>query len=87
MELFLDWTPRLQNEEAYALTNGDFSVFSPGRRVDIDPARLQFLVMPELMEVAESLHADIVNRRGTSRRTPAGGGSRSKKLKETDPWE
>ena len=31
-ELSLEWVPRLQNEEADALTNGDFSAFRPEHR-------------------------------------------------------
>ena len=35
-ELDLAWVPRDQNEEADALTNGDYSAFNPSLRIDID---------------------------------------------------
>ena len=86
-DLSLEWVPRLQNEEADALTNGDFSAFKPSNRVPLDVEKLNFLVLPRLAEIAEELHADILRRRGSGE-TPEGRarGSAARKLKERDPW-
>ena len=40
LELRLDWLPRLQNREADALTNEDFSGFNMDLRVEIKPEDL-----------------------------------------------
>ena len=86
-DLSLERVPRLQNEEADALTNGDFSAFKPSNRVPLDVEKLNFLVLPRLAEIAEELHADILRRRGSGE-TPEGRarGSAARKLKERDPW-
>ena len=84
--LELAWVPRDQNEEADALTNGDFSAFDPERRVEIDVGNLKFKILPQLAKVAEELYRGILERRGAR---PAGAGRRSRpaRLKERDPWE
>ena len=84
LELSLEWVPRLQNEEADALTNGDFSAFSLERRVVVEPETLAFRILPKLVEVAESLRNEIVARRAVGR--PLGEVSKRRKLRETDPW-
>ena len=86
-ELSLEWVPRLQNEEADALTNGDFSAFRPELRVQMDIGGLAFLLLPRLAEVAEELHADILRRRGTGEAPEGGKSARlARKLRERNPW-
>ena len=48
----LGWVPRDQNEEADALTNGDFASFSKELRVDVDVANVRWLILPRMLEVA-----------------------------------
>ena len=40
-----DWIPRLQNEEADALTNWEFRHFDMAKRIDVDLAKLNFYVL------------------------------------------
>ena len=63
LQLQLDWAPRLQNEEADALTNGDFTAFRAENRINIDLLALKFEVMDKLMEVAEGIYEEIRERR------------------------
>ena len=44
-----NWVPRLENEEADALTNWDFRHFDPARRLDVDLQKLEFGVLNELL--------------------------------------
>ena len=87
LHLELDWVPRTKNEEADALTNHDFSAFSPDKRLNIDPENLGLIIMPELLDVAENLYKDIVARRSRKAEGPAGGTKKKAKLRETDPWQ
>ena len=82
----LGWVPRLQNEEADALTNHDFAAFDPRRRVDIDPAKLDFTIMDDLMGVADELYSDTRDRRADRGAKDTGTRSGKLRLKERDPW-
>ena len=89
LQLQLDWAPRLQNEEADALTNGDFSAFRAANRIEVDLTKLEFEVLPELMSVSEGIYEDILRRRQGAVR-PAQGeqkkGGVGARLRERDPW-
>ena len=85
LQLHLEWAPRLQNEEADALTNSDFSMFREENRVSIDPAKLSLKILPQLERVAEELHSDIVRRRA-EKGTRSARQAKKVKLKERDPW-
>ena len=54
-----NWLPRLQNEEADALTNSDFRHFSADKRIDVDLAALPFRVMNDLFAEGEAYLASI----------------------------
>ena len=86
LNLSLEWVPRLQNEEADALTNGDFASFNADNRVHIDPGKLDFIMLPDLLKVAEELYSEIVERRANKGGKPGRSGGRKVKLKERDPW-
>ena len=58
MALDLQWVPRDQNEEADALTNGAFGSLDPQRRIQIDPLKVEWLLLPRLVAVAEQLYRD-----------------------------
>jgi hypothetical protein len=47
--LHLNWVPRLQNVEADALTNSDFSLFNPDLRVEVVWEQIPLEVMGGLL--------------------------------------
>ena len=53
------WIPRLQNEEADALTNGEFGHFDPAKRIPVNLDDLGFHVLNELFEEGEAYIADL----------------------------
>ena len=53
------WIPRLQNEEADALTNADFRHFSPKNRMPVELADLKFGVLDELMCSGIEYHDEV----------------------------
>ena len=59
LELRLDWLPRLQNREADALTNGDFTGFDPDLRVEIKPEELLDDQFKELLRKGGELFDEI----------------------------
>eukprot|EP00435_Cladocopium_sp_Y103_P069710 s303_g33.t2 len=89
LELQLDWLPRLQNREADALTNGDFSGFDPSLRVEIKPDDLLEKDFKQLMDLGSELYGEVKELRrkrkeGNVRPVPA-----SKKTRSSDligPW-
>ena len=46
--------PRLQNDEADALTNFDYRHFSKDRRIPVDLDKIGFKVLPMLFEAGEA---------------------------------
>ena len=85
----LDWLPRLQNREADALTNGDFSGFDPKLRVDIRPEYLLQAQFQDLLAKGSELYREVkelrAKRKGGLAKLPAP----SKKLRGSDligPW-
>ena len=59
LELRLDWLPRLQNREADALTNGDYSGFSAELRIEIKPEELLEDQFKDLMEKGAELFDEV----------------------------
>ena len=57
--LDLSWTPRLQNEEADSLTNGDFHMFSMEHRSEVDLATLPFIRLPMMLATMEACFTKI----------------------------
>ena len=51
--LRLRWLPRADTVEADALTNEDFSLFTMAHRIDVDFTSFKWLVVEEMMSVAE----------------------------------
>ena len=86
LHLDLDWVPRDQNTEADALTNGDFTGFSPELRVKVDVASLPFKVLPDLLKAADNLYENIIERRKAGGPRGQGGRPGRRRLKERDPW-
>ena len=87
------WIPRLQNEEADALTNSEFHHFRAAYRIEVDLEKLPFLVMPQLFEAGEEYLAKLGElKEGEKRKAAAAGrsdqGKRQKRepLREREPW-
>jgi hypothetical protein len=55
LRLHVEWAPRAQNEEADALTNGDLGGFNPELRVPIDFAKIEFVVLKDMIEAGLAL--------------------------------
>ena len=55
----MDWLPRLQNREADALTNGDYSGFSTELRVEVKPQELLEDRFKNLMEKGSELFDEV----------------------------
>ena len=53
------WIPRLQNEEADALTNGDFRHFSEARRIPVNLEDLDFRVLNDLFKEGEEYSTEL----------------------------
>ena len=90
--LSLQWVPRLQNEEADALTNEDFTGFDPKLRIHVDPSAVKWRVLPEMIRYGSDLQARIAEAKEelkSSRSQQATKGVKRKagsSLRETDPW-
>ena len=89
-----NWLPRLQNEEADALTNSDFRHFDPNKRIDVDLGTLDFKILSKLFAVGDEYVEELAKlkekdklRRETSN-AEAGQPKRRKSdaLRERDPW-
>ena len=62
-----DWIPRLQNEEADALTNWDFRHFDLDRRVEVDLDSLGFMVMNDLFDAGEAYLTELEDLKTSSK--------------------
>ena len=93
------WLPRLQNEEADALTNSDFRHFSPEKRIPVDVDQLGFKVLPMLFETGKLYvkeleatrkaikeKAEEDRRKGVARKDGKARKLGSESLRERDPW-
>ena len=89
LDLRLDWLPRLQNREADALTNEDFSGFNPSLRVDIEPTDLLEERFKELLDKGSELYGEVKELRkrrkeGLIKSLPSAKKQRSSEL--IGPW-
>ena len=87
------WIPRLQNEEADALTNSEFHHFRIANRIDVDLKKLGFLVMDALFEEGERYMAELAalkegerQRKLSEGKTPATKRPKGLPLRERMPW-
>ena len=96
MELSLAWSPREQHVEADALTNGEFGAFDPARRIEVQPEKLEWLVLPKMAQAAEDIFQEVLAMREGRREAKRLGQplsskghdlpNKTRKLRETDPW-
>ena len=89
------WIPRLQTEEADALTNEDFHHFDPRLRIPVDLSDLGLVVLDDLFNAGEEYVkelADLKVRDKVSREHDGSKGGRKKPkagktLREREPWD
>jgi hypothetical protein len=93
--LVLGWLPRLQNEEADRLSNGDFRGFDPRLRIRVDIEAYEGLVLKRMLKAGLELYdeireAKIAKVRDKLKRTELDREpvqTKRAKLRETDPWQ
>ena len=91
LELDLRWVPRLQNEEADALTNELFDAFWERNRIEVDFCKLPFILLWEMMELAGEFDEEVKmakNSREAKGDRPDSTKKAKKKgeMKWKDPW-
>ena len=69
------WLPRLQNEEADALTNDDFRHFDPDRRIQVDIEKMSFGVLRGLFETGEAYISELEKAKAAAAKAKAAGGT------------
>ena len=88
----VNWVPRDANEEADALSRGVTEGFDESRRVHVDPAAVDWHVLPEALRWGEELKADIEAKRvadgpgGARGRRFGRKRPRQERLRVRDPW-
>jgi bisphosphoglycerate-independent phosphoglycerate mutase (AlkP superfamily) len=92
-EMDLKWIPRGQNELADALTNKDFKAFSRDKRMHVEVADLGFIILPQMIDVAEHLYEKVkIQKTEREMRRKEGRGEEGRKakpserLKAREPW-
>ena len=66
----VSWVPRLQNEEADALTNADFRLFTPSNRVHIDLEKIEFIALQKLLQVYEDYEEKLKEQKQKRKEQP-----------------
>ena len=66
----LGWVPREQNEEADALTNGDFSQFRSANRVTPVVEEVAWLILRKMLQVATDIYDDVMRRKASREQCP-----------------
>ena len=90
-ELDLNWVPREQNCEADELSNMDTKRFREENKVECDLDRLQFIILPELLDEGERLY-QLVEKVKAAAPVPMSAPGRKRKrkpetrLRATHPW-
>ena len=87
-DLGLFWLPRLQNEEADALTDQCYIAFDPAKRCRFNVAKFEGIVLNQVLAAGQDLYEEIsqttagreplVQQRSKCRRTDG--------LRVSDPW-
>eukprot|EP00438_Fugacium_kawagutii_P028975 Skav210536 [mRNA] locus=scaffold3045:358236:363217:- [translate_table: standard] len=83
VDLELQWIPRDQNVEADSLTNLDYSLFDPSKRIKVNLEGLDFIALNELITAAAELDSEVTLKRSSKERSyqdPA------HKLRLAQPW-
>eukprot|EP00438_Fugacium_kawagutii_P014330 Skav232174 [mRNA] locus=scaffold4749:104086:104403:- [translate_table: standard] len=83
VDLELQWIPRDQNVEADSLTNLDYSLFEPSKRIKVNLEGLDFIALNELITAAAELDSEVTLKKSSKEKSyqdPA------HKLRLTQPW-
>ena len=88
------WLPRLENEEADALTNFDYRHFDPKHRIEVKLEKLEFKVLNELFKEGEdyiaALEKSKAQLKDSKATEPVQVGKKRKKvgdmLRDREPW-
>ena len=94
LSLQLQWAPRTVNEEADALTNGNFSGFTPELRVPFDLGSFGWIVLDGLMKAGGELQREKQRLKAAAALAGGGGGAlqagkkrrREDRLRVREPW-
>ena len=94
MVLRAHWLPRLENEEADALTNFEFRHFDPKHRIEVKLEDLKFAVLDDLFREGEVYVAELEKVKAQQKVARAAGGQPNKKrkglagntLRDRDRW-
>ena len=86
MVLILGWTPRDQNEEADALTNGDFAAFDKKRRIEVDVSKVKWLILPRMLEVSQHIYDRVRIAKMEGGPPKAGAPTKPINFRQTNPW-
>ena len=91
LKLDLAWVPRLQNEEADALTNQQYESFDPRLEVKLDLERIDWIVLKKMSGVAEDIYTrlnDMKTERKAALEQHAAPQKRrpEDRLRHRDPW-
>ena len=87
-----NWVPRLQNEEADALTNLEFRHFSPENRIHVELETLSFGVLDRLFQVGDDYIEQLAELKRSAERDKKAGRLKILKRKAADslasrdPW-
>ena len=89
--LDLEWTPREQNVEADALTNEDFTLFDPLKRIEVNWSVARYPILEKFMARGVELFTELEAARRERREAgvaPKDGHGRAKRRKrrESEPW-
>ena len=85
------WVPRLENEEADALTNADFRHVSKEHRIEVNLDSLPFGVLPQLLETGETYLKELDTLKAAKAVTWNVAAQKRRKIKgealrDTQPW-
>ena len=76
--LRVSWTPRDQNAEADALTNGHFHQFDPVNRIDLRPEDMSWVLLDEMLKAGGAMTEELLALKAQKRALKL----RSKELKK-----
>ncbi|CAE7394347.1 unnamed protein product, partial [Symbiodinium microadriaticum] len=68
LTLDLSWVPRERNQWADDLTNQEFGKFSMERRLALDGARIDWIVLGDLLGSASAFHAELTQAKEVKRK-------------------
>ncbi len=77
------WTPRELNQQADALSNGVIDDFNPDNRIDVDPERMEWRILDQVMDEGARYYQELPRPYSGP---PARKRARQERLRVRDPW-